>query len=122
VPNPFHKLPQLPPLETRAASHFGPNAQVCSAKVAEAFALAFAADAVRALLPAWLTIDQAPHDGQVVLVNDTTEGGGSWVAAKYFASDEWSGWIYDDDALSDTRPQGPMPTHFLVVPALPALT
>lgn len=113
------KLPPLPPLETKFATAFGPNAEVCSAKVAEAFALTFAESAVQALLPAWHPIAVAPRDGQVVLVNDTTDSGSSWVAAKYWSSEEWSGWIYDDDALSDCRPLGPMPTHFLTVPDLP---
>lgn len=33
--------------------------------------------------------------------------------------EEWSGWIYDDEILNDSRPLGPQPTHWLDVPAAP---
>lgn len=67
----------------------------------------------------WAPIEQAPHDGSMVLVNDTTPDWTPWVAASFHEGDEWSGWVYDDGALADANPLGPQPTHYLVVPLLP---
>lgn len=67
----------------------------------------------------WLLIETAPKDGSVILVNDTNEDMPPWAAAKWLAGDEWSGWVYDDDLLSDNLPFGPLPTHWLIVPAVP---
>ena len=63
-------------------------------------------------------IDTAPKD-RAVLVNDTAiERDLPWVAAKWLESPEWSGWIYDDEIMSDCRPLGPNPTHWLPAPSL----
>ena len=72
---------------------------------------------LRASLPAaevqaWTSISDAPKDGTILLVNDTT-GTTPWAAARWVEGDEWSGWIYDDDALQDNSPLGPQPTHFM---------
>jgi hypothetical protein len=69
--------------------------------------------------PGWLPIDGAPRDGSMVLVNDTTPGFTPWVAASYHDDEEWSGWVYDDSATSDTNPLGPQPTHYFPVPPVP---
>ena len=37
----------------------------------------------------------------------------SWVSAVWIESEEWSGWTYEDDFLSDAYPLGPNPTHFI---------
>ena len=67
----------------------------------------------------WQPIEDAPRDGTLLLVNDTTEGMAPWVAAKYQQGDAWSGWVYDDDILLDCNPCGPNPTHFLPLPPPP---
>lgn len=67
----------------------------------------------------WLPISSAPKDGRIVLVNDTNDGATPWAAAKWLEGEEWSGWIYDDEILNDSRPLGPQPTHWLDVPAVP---
>lgn len=61
----------------------------------------------------WVSIDLAPKDGTIVLVNDTTEGGSKWAAAKWLAGEEWAGWVYDDEMLNDSAPLGPCPTLWL---------
>ncbi|MFN8793855.1 MAG: hypothetical protein ACK50K_06045 [Betaproteobacteria bacterium] len=71
-------------------------------------------------LGAWLPIATAPHDGTMVLVNDTTPGYTPWVAASYLDGEEWSGWVYDDATTADSNPLGPNPTHWLPVPPLSA--
>lgn len=68
----------------------------------------------------WLPIATAPKDGTIVLVNDTTEGLCPFVAARYLDSPEWSGWIYDEEVLTDNNALGPNPTHWLPIPPVPA--
>ena len=68
----------------------------------------------------WQPIETAPKDGAMILVNDTTFGLTPWVAASYYAGDDWSGWMYDDATTQDCNPLGPNPTHWLPVPPLPA--
>jgi hypothetical protein len=67
----------------------------------------------------WQPIETAPKDGEMVLVNDTTDGYTPWVAASYRADEEWSGWVYDDKTTEDSNPLGPNPTHWLLIPELP---
>lgn len=61
----------------------------------------------------WVSIDLAPKDGTVVLVNDTTDTGSKWACAKWVAGEEWAGWAYDDEMLNDCAPLGPCPTLWL---------
>lgn len=74
---------------------------------------------LRAEVHGWQPIETAPKDGCVILVNDTTPGWAPWTAAKWLESQEWSGWVYDDDAATDNNPMGPRPTYWLRVPPLP---
>ncbi len=67
----------------------------------------------------WLDISSAPKNGEVVLVNDTNHDMPPWAAAKWLVSPEWSGWVYDDDLLSDYLPLGPRPTHWIAIPPVP---
>lgn len=67
----------------------------------------------------WLPIDTAPKDREQALVNDTNPGAAPWAAARWIEVPEWSGWVYDDETLNDSRPLGPQPTHLLDVPAVP---
>ena len=65
----------------------------------------------------WLPIAEAPKD-TVVLVNDTT-GTAPWAAARWCETEEWNGWVYDDEAVADAMPLGPCPTHYLIPPPVP---
>lgn len=65
----------------------------------------------------WKPISTAPKDS-VVLVNDTNFDDVPWVAAKYIACAEWSGWVYCDELLNDSCPLGPQPTHWFDIPSL----
>lgn len=67
----------------------------------------------------WQPIETAPRDGTEVLANDTSGIGSRVVVAKYLAGDEWSGWIYDDDMLTDCNPLGPRPSHWMPLPPPP---
>ena len=73
-------------------------------------------------LTSWVPINEAPHDGSAVLVNDTRDEHGisSTVEATYLNGEEWSGWIYTDELLLDSNPLGPEPTHFLRAPPVPS--
>jgi len=68
----------------------------------------------------WQPIETAPKDGSVLLVNDTTDGGDLWVAAKWLSAEDWSGWIYDNELVLDSNPKGPEPTHWFPLPPLPS--
>lgn len=80
-------------------------------------------NALRKAMAQWQKIDSAPKDGSVILVDDSNALQGStapWVAAKWFANEVWSGWIYDDDLLNDSCPLGPEPKYWLAnMPPLP---
>ena len=67
----------------------------------------------------WQSIESAPKDGTVILVEDTNESTAPWAAAKWLSGKEWSGWVYDDEILQDGLPLGPCPTLWLDVPQLP---
>ena len=59
----------------------------------------------------FVPIESAPKD-RPILVNDTT-GFAPWAVARWQEAKEWSGWVYEDEILSDARPLGPCPTMWL---------
>jgi hypothetical protein len=65
----------------------------------------------------WRTIESAPRDGEIILVNDTT-GLTRWCAAKWLDGEEWQGWMYDDEISNDSNPCGPQPTHWIRIESL----
>ncbi len=66
----------------------------------------------------WDPIETAPKDS-LLIVNDMVSGQ-EWAAARWISSPSWAGWMYDDDAMADTFPEGPEPTHWLNnIPPLP---
>lgn len=69
-------------------------------------------------LTAWLPIELADKSAEHVLVNDTNSGLPPWTSARYIDGEDWSGWAYSDETMSDVNPEGPKPTHFLIVPAI----
>jgi hypothetical protein len=68
----------------------------------------------------WQPIETAPKDGRIILVNDTVlEECAPFVAARWMSIPEWSGWVYDDDVMTDHNPMGPQPSHWFDVPEPP---
>jgi hypothetical protein len=66
----------------------------------------------------WLPIETAPKD-RPVCVNDTVLTDQKWVASHWLDCDEWDGWVYEDDILTDVNPMGPEPTHWIDIPEPP---
>lgn len=99
----------------------GPTADLMSA-LREALA-SCDAPAV-AVSDAWQPIKTAPKDGRLILVGDlfmSDEGKleQTLALAKWYSCFEWSGWIYDDDALQYERPEGPTASFWFDVPPIP---
>ena len=72
----------------------------------------------------WRPIATAPKDGRLVLVNDyfLYEGAicTNFVAVKWVPCYRWSGWVYDDEALQEARPEGPKAQFWFDVPPPPS--
>lgn len=69
----------------------------------------------------WQPIETASKDGTVILVNDMNELAcpAPWVAAKWLENEHWSGWVYEDELLNDSIPNGPQPTFWFDLPPVP---
>lgn len=67
----------------------------------------------------WKPIASAPKDGTTILLY-CPDDAPALVAGNFCSGNDWSGWQYADELLSDAAPGGPSPTHWMPLPQPPS--